>query len=135
MPISEEKIYIVKPVLTSRIWENAELYLPTVQTSPNDKKYWLVQLREKFDLKMRNFDELFLPRKRIAELSKWGNTLSQAQWEENLNVYDKLMQKYLYSKLLNLSEDQRSDQTISLYQKLTPMNQSLENQLITPYFL
>lgn len=133
LPISEEKIYIVKPVLTSRIWENAELYLPTVQTSPNDKKYWLVQLREKFDLKMRNFDELFFAEKRIAELSKWGNTLSQAQWEENLNVYDKLMQKYLYSKLLNLSEDQRSDQTISLYQKInsheSKLRESVDNAL------
>ena len=124
LPISEEKIYIVKPVLTSRIWENAELYLPTVQTSPNDKKYWIVQLREKFDLRMRNFDELFFAEKRIAELSKWGNTLNQTQWEVNLDIYNKLMQKYLYSK---------SDQAVFFYQKInsheSKLRESVDNAL------
>lgn len=133
LPISEEKTYVIKPILPSRIWENPELYLPRVTTSPNDKKYWLIQLREKIDLKMHNFDELFFAEKHLAELEKWGNTLNQVQWKENLVLYNKMMQKYLHSKLLNLSGDQRSDQVIFLYQELSSheskLRESVDNAL------
>lgn len=133
LPRSEGKKYIIKPILSSQIWENAELYLPRATTSPNDKKYWLIQLREKFDLKMHRFDELFFAEKRIAELLKWGNTLNQDQWEKNLSEYNQLMQKYLRLKLLNLSDNQRSDQTISLYQKInsheSKLRESVDNAL------
>lgn len=134
LPISKNKEYIIKPISSYRIWENTELYLPTVQTSPNDKKYWIVQLREKLDLKIHNFDELFFAEKRIAELVRWGNVLNQTQWEENLNMYNKFIRKYLHSKLLNLSEDQRSDQVVSLYQELNSHELKLRESVVNALF-
>lgn len=118
LPISKRVSYTIAPMSSYRIWEEVNLYLPSVRVRPNDRMYFLIQLRERLDLRFGNRDELFFAEKRIAELERWGDSLSIAQWKNIFDSYSELITKYKEKKLLGTSQKQKLDQIIFLYQKI-----------------
>lgn len=55
---------------------NLAINQPYPNTPPDDRKYWLVDLKDNFDLYFGNYTDLDMAEKRVVEMEKWGNNLS-----------------------------------------------------------
>ncbi len=128
--------YNINSIDTTLLKDNTENYsYPTVNIHPNKKIYLFIYLKELWDLKNNNYDNLFMANKRIAELKKWGNSIpvskenktliyTESLWKINkpqlkfvflyqyFNSWKTILTRYEFSimnYLLKLSLDQFSD--------------------------
>lgn len=96
-----EKSYLISPINSYNNSFASLIDLPTIQTSPLEKKYFFTQLQEKMDYFFGTYDDYFFARKRLAEIFRWSSNLpieGPMSLTTQMNKYYLSFKRYLGKK-------------------------------------
>ncbi len=96
----ENKEYELKPISSELLTESPISY-PSVTISPDDNKYYIVELLEKLGLSAKTGSRFHFANKRISELEKWKEDIN---WQKGLSRYQQQMKEYLLKSPIDYLE-------------------------------